>query len=176
MRALGLIRATEPISSPRLLAGQAAPGAMTARFVSSASRARALISAASAALLPPTQPGVCRAGAAWAGGGRRMDSLLLRDRFHFTRAIACAAGRGQAQRGCRQAGVLLGPAGSCWVLLGPTGSYWGAIGTLLGGSPGPAWQSRELGTCHQLLSPLLPAHREGGGALFPVQQAGGERA
>lgn len=127
-------------------------------------------------LLPPTQPGVCRAGAAWAGGGRRMDSLLLRDRFHFTRAIACAAGRGQAQRGCRQAGVLLGPAGSCWVLLGPAGSYWAAIGTLLGGSPGPAWQSRELGTCHQLLSPLLPAHREGGGALFPVQQAGGERA
>lgn len=69
-------------------------------------------------LLPPTQPGVCRAGAACAGGGRRMDSLLLRDRFHFTRAIACAAGRGQAQRGCRQAGVLLGPAGSYWVLLG----------------------------------------------------------
>lgn len=115
MRALGLIRATEPISSPRLLAGQAAPGAMTARFVSSASRARALISC-----LPPSQ--ACAGlglralgvGGGWTRCCRGIDFIS-----HGQSRVRRAEGKHRGAVG-RQV--------SCWVLLGPAGSYWVLLG------------------------------------------------
>lgn len=137
---------------------------------------------APAALRPP--PGrASGAGAAGAAGMERGWGWEQEGAAPGQGWISPHTGTGQAQRGCQQAGVLLGPDWSCWVLLGPGRCLAGSYSVLLGPA-GSEWAKCPAG--HRLFTfpvpviPRLPSIkttsilpiRKGKGQLSPAEWGG----